>query len=323
MIFKAIPKNGSSWREPLPYEVEFAEDEQQVEVDIYDQISATVIGRLKLYANGATDVDIAPYIRSAMSSRSALPDGTSAISNSPAACIITLQANGATSPQRLYFREDISNLSSQLLSSMVERATIANGEVIRLTAYALNTITVTLLQPSSAGGAKNYSFHTEGIPSEITIPIDGVGEGENIVIRVRCDGGDSIIHNFKVVKRESTARRIAWINSRGGVECCTFPQSTKRHLTIKSEEVESELGWYRRVVESRLIRRLLLHGATLNEIDRVLSVFLSPTIYLCDGSETQQVRLMTNEVTFDEHGKLRKLEFDIEEAWRGGVLQCA
>jgi hypothetical protein len=94
-------------------------------------------------------------------------------------------------------------------------------------------------------------------------------------------------------------------------------------LTIKSQEIESELGWYRRVVESRLVRRLLLHGSTLSEIDRVLGIFLSPVIYLCEGNQTRHVRLLTDEVTFDDHGKVRKLEFDIEELWRGGALQCA
>lgn len=323
MIFKAIPKNGSSWREPLPYEVEFAEDEQQVEVDIYDQISATVIGRLRLSANGANVVDIAPYIRSAMANRVVLPEPTSTISQSPAACLITLRTEGTTSPQRLYFREDISSISSQLLSSVVENATIANGEVIRITAYAQSSITVTLLQPSSAGGTKNYSHRPVGIPCEITIPINGVGIGETIVVRVRCDGGESTTHTFSVVERNSSARRVAWINTKGGVECYTFPQSTQRNLTIKSQEIESELGWYRRVVESRLVRRLLLHGSTLSEIDRVLGIFLSPVIYLCEGNQTHQVRLLTDEVTFDDHGKVRKLEFDIEELWRGGALQCA
>lgn len=323
MNFKTIPKNGASWREPLIYKVELAENEQQVEVDIYDQITQRVIGRLRLYANGPTEVDIAPYIRSAVAGMGALPDSTSAITTSKDAFMIKLRANGETSQQRLYFREDISNRSSQLLSSKVEGATIANGEVVRLTVYAAEIITLTFLQPANAGGVKNYTFYTQGIPCEIAVPISNVGIGENLVVRVRCDGGESVVHNFKVVRREESACRLAWVNAYGGVECHTFPQSVQRHLTVKSEEVESELGWYRRVVESRLLRRLLLHGAMQSEIDRVLGIFLSPVVYLCDGDEAQQVRLLTDGVTFDEHGKLRRLEFDIEEVWKGGVPQCA
>lgn len=323
MNFKTIPKNGASWREPLRYEVVFAEDEQQVEVEIYDYASASVLGQLRLYAGGVTEVDIAPYIRSAMSSRCALPDSTVTIGHSADACVIALRAEGVTSPQRLFFREDISDRSSQVLSSVVEGATIANGEVARFTVYALDTIYLTLFQPATAGGTKNYSIRTGGIPCEITVPINNIKIGEKIVIRIRCDGGEYIVNNFKVVTRDSSACRLAWINSRGGVECCTFPQSIHRHLSVKSEEVESEQGWYRRVVESRLVKRVLLHGATLSEVDRALGIFLSPTLYLCDGDKVQLVRLLTDEVTFDEHGKLRKLEFDIEEVWRGGVLQCA
>lgn len=323
MNFKTIPKNGASWREPLLYEVELADDEQQVEVEIYDQITQRVIGSLRLYANGPTEVDIAPYIRSAVSSNGALPESTAAITTSTDAFMIKLRANGMTTQQRLYFREDISNRSSQLLSSRVEGATIANGEIVRLTVYANEIITLTFLQPANAGGVKNYTFYTQGIPCEIAVPISNVGIGENLVVRVRCDGGESVVHNFKVVQREESARRLAWINGYGGVECHTFPQSIQRHLMVKSEEVESELGWYRRVVEARLLRRMLLHGATQSEIDRTLGILLSPVIYLCDGDEAQQVRLLTDSITFDDHGKLRKLEFDIEEVWKGGVSQCA
>ena len=53
-------------------------------------------------------------------------------------------------------------------------------------------------------------------------------------------------------------------------------------------------------------------------MDRLLGLFLSPVIYRCVGAVVQQVRLLTDEVAFDEHGRLHKLEFDIEEEWKGG-----
>lgn len=323
MNFKTIPKNGASWRESLVYEVELSEGEAQVEIEIYDQITSSTMGRLRLFARGSVEVDISPYIRNMMSENGLAQNPQSVIQTSPDACRVVLRCGGVQTEPRLFFREDISSLESQLLSSLVEDATIANGEVIRLTAYAKEALSVTLIQPTSAGGINGYSFRSQGLPCEVTVPVKGAGVGMNIAVMIQCDSGRAVTHSFRVVKREPSARRLVWENSRGGVECCTFAQSLQRSLQVRSEEVECEAGWYRRVVESRLRSRLLLLGAKQQEINRVLGLLLSPRLYLCEGSDATPVRLITDTILYDEHGKLRKLELDIEEIWRGGDRICA
>ena len=319
MKFKTIPKNGASWRDSLLYEVDFTEGEEQVDIEIVDQISMQVIGVVRLYASGPTEVDIAPYIRSLMAKREGLMLPVSIITTSSDACKIILRVGNVTTEPRLFFREDISYLSSRILSTHIQESTIANGEVIRITVYATDIIALTLVRPVNAGGTRNYSYRTNGVPCEIIVPIIGVVEDDRVSVSIRCDGGTVSSQSFKVVDREESACRLVWINANGGVECCTFPRSLQRHLVVKTEDVERDEGWYRRVVKSRVVRRLFLHGAKRSEIDRVLGIFLSPVIYLCEGSLSTRVKLLTDGLTFDEHGKLRNLEFDIEQEWKGGV----
>lgn len=318
MNFKTIPKNGASWRERLLYELEFEEGEQLVDVEIYDQITQTVIAKLRLYGDSISELDIAPYIRTAMAKRDKIAVTNITIYPCSDACRITLITNGVSSVPRLYFREDISALSPKVLSGVAEQATIANGEVIRLTVYALESISMTLMQPVAAGGVKTLNYRTNGVPCEVVVPVSRVVDGERIAVSIRCDGGALVTHSFRVVSRDKSAYRLAWINESGGVECGSFAQSVKRSLEVKFEEVESQEGWYRRIVSSKLIRRLSICGVTQREMDRLLGLFLSPVIYRCVGTGAQQVRLLTDEVAFDEHGRLRKLEFDIEEEWKGG-----
>ena len=122
------------------------------------------------------------------------------------------------------------------------------------------------------------------------------------------------------MKRDSSAVRLAWVNPSGGMECYTFPQSVKRSVAVKSEDVEGECGWYRRVTGSCVVRRLRMIGATQDEVDWALEVLLSPKVYRCDGWESISVQLLTDTLTYDEHGRLHRLEFDINEEWRGGVI---
>lgn len=323
MNFKTIPKNGASWRKPLVYEVELTEDDGQVDIEIYDHISAQVIGGVRLYAQGVVEVDIAPYIRSMLPKNSSLQDTSEIINISQDACRVSLRVSDVETEPRLFFREDITDLESQILSSLVEEATIANGEVIRLTAYAKEFLTVTLIRPTVAGGIKGYSHRTNGLPCEVIVPVRDAGVGMSITVMIQCDSERAVSHSYRVVKRENTAYRVAWENSRGGMECCTFPQSIQLSSQVKTIEVEEEVGWHREVVGSRSVRRLLLLGAKQREINRVLGLLLSPRLYLCCKESSMPVRLITDTITYDEHGKLRKLAFDVEEEWGGGGQICA
>ena len=126
--------------------------------------------------------------------------------------------------------------------------------------------------------------------------------------------------SYRVVERDSSAVRLTWLNAKGGVESHTFPQSVKRSLVVKSEDIEGECGWYRRVTGSTLVRRVILLGATHSEVDAVLGILLSPKVIRCDDGGEMAVQLLTDTITYDDHGRVRRLEFDIKEEWKGGLL---
>lgn len=316
MIFKTIPQNGASWLKPLLYTLEFDQQEEQVEVVIYDQLSSTQLGRVILYNVTSVEIDIAPYIRS-FSLGSTLGKQSDVISRSEDACRVVLRAKGVESEPRLFFRSDISGGAPRVLSTIIDSGTVAVGEVIRFTLWAEQSISIVVTKPSE-GGIVAYSYNTNGVPCEVAMPINVANEGENIMLRVTCDGVYLGLYKFRVVVRDDSAVRLAWVNSNGGMECYTFPQSVKRSIAVKSEDIESECGWYRRITSSTVVRRLKMIGATQSEVDRVLEVLLSPKVYRCNGWESMAVQLLTDTLTYDDHGRLHRLEFDINEEWKGG-----
>ena len=318
MIFKTIPQNGASWLKPVFYILEFEQKEEQVEVEIYDQLSASTFGRIMLYNVTSAQIDISPYIRSQKLCQT-LETQKSIIGTSPDACNIVLRVNGEQSIARLLFRSKISGSIPRILSTVLESETVAAGETIRLTLFANRSISLTILQPSD-GGFNQLDFATHGLPCEVALPINVATPGETIVIRVTCDNQLLAICKYRVVERDESAVRLAWVNSKGGMECHTFPQSVRRSIVVKSEDLEGECGWYRRIVGSTIIRRLIMTGATHSEVDSMLDMLLSPKVFRCDSGENVAVQLLTDSITYDQHGKLQRLEFDIKEEWKGGGL---
>lgn len=318
MIFKTLPQNGASWLAPLLYNLEFDLLQERVEVEIYDKLSSAKLGRVILHNVTTAEIDIAPYIRSYRLNRP-LDKQTKIISRSADACRIVLRVKGEESESRLFFRSAICGISHKILSRITSNGTVAMGEVIRLTVMAEQSVNLVVIRPSE-GGIEPYSYLTDGIPCEVAIPINVAAEGEYIQVRITCDGEYLGLYRYRVVERDSSAVRLAWVNPSGGMECYTFPQSVKRSLAVKSEDVEGECGWYRRVTASCVVRRLRMIGATQDEVDWVLEVLLSPKVYRCDGWESISVQLLTDTLTYDEHGRLHRLEFDINEEWRGGVI---
>ena len=318
MIFKTIPQNGKSWQESLLYTLEFEQREGQVKVEIYDQLSSSQLGSIMLYNVTSAEIDIAPYIRSyKMSMPNAAQE--SIITPSPDACRVVLRVGDRESEPRLFFRSDVGALRPQILSATTDSGTIAVGEKIRLTILARGSINLTVMR-SSNGDFQHYEYITDGVPCEVVLPIDVAMVGESIVLRVVCDGEFVGSSGYRVVERDSSAVRLTWVNTKGGMECCTFPQSVKRSMVVKSEDVECECGWYRRVASSTVVRRVMMLGATQSEMDALLDILLSPKVWKCDGGVDMAVQLLTDTIHYDDHGRLRRLEFDIKEEWKGGVL---
>lgn len=318
MIFKTIPQNGASWQKPLLYNLEFEQRQEQVAVEIYDLLSSEQLGRIMLYNVSTAEIDIAPYVRSQKLSVS-LARQESVIAQSQDACRVVLRVNGVESEPRLLFRSEITTLSPGLISAITESGTIAVGETIRLTVLAHDSINLTVLQPSDSGFTK-YEVATDGVPYEVAVPINTANEGDNIVLRIVCDNTAIVMCRYRVVERDSSAVRLTWENSRGGIESYTFPLSVRRSLQVKSEDIESECGWYRRVVDSTEVRRVMMLGATQGELDAILDILLSPKVFKSVSSEEVAVQLLTDSVTYDNNGKLKRLEFDIKEEWKGGRL---
>lgn len=71
MNFVKLPENGASWAESLCYTIDTESSEpQDLVVEILDRYGGSVIGTKRLYSVTVAEIDIAPYVRSAVSERS-------------------------------------------------------------------------------------------------------------------------------------------------------------------------------------------------------------------------------------------------------------
>ena len=299
------------------YEVEFDQQMEQVAVEIYDQLSLKTFGVVMLYNVESATIDIAPYIRSAMAQIDILAQGSDVIQRSQDACRVLLIIDGERSDQRLFWRSDIRGVSQKFFSASVPNDTIAAGETIRFSVFATDTVEV-IVNRELASTTSRYGARTLGVPSDVALKIKDVVEGEKIMVSVKLNSQQTTVYTYRVVKRDSSAVRLAWVNSSGGLEAYTFAQSIRRRVVVKAEDIEAESGWYRRIASARVVRGVIMAGAMQSEVDRVLDMLLSPKVYRCDETESMAVQLLTDTILYDDHGRLRRLEFDIEEEWKGG-----
>jgi hypothetical protein len=55
-------------------------------------------------------------------------------------------------------------------------------------------------------------------------------------------------------------------------------------------------------------------------LEHVAELLLSPVVYKCSGVQSEQVDVVSREVTYDKNGELHNMTLEVREEWRGGGL---
>lgn len=321
MNFTNIPKNGASWNDELLYSfaTELA-DVADVELIVHNADTNTELGRLKLYGVSEATVDIAPIIRRAVSMTP--PEALALkIAESPSVCRVQVECERVLTPARTFFRAEFSASEPEMLSSLSTVDGIASGESIRLTlaAYKMVQVDVELWGGGELLHRDRRSITSANTPREVVIPIGELAsEVDNVVVGI-VNNTQSDRWVFPVVERLATSRRLIWYNSRGGVECYTFPlaQSIRRSAEVLSTIYAG--GRECRLKSAHSVVRLTSTLLSRAEQERLAEIIRSPYIFEeCDGS-IHPVELAERVVTYDDHGTAQRLSISIVEEWKGGA----
>lgn len=320
MIFTSIPKNGASWQKPLLYSFEFADGSYgDMEVEIYNCSTNALIGKRLIRSVQAATIDIAPYIRSVIPVELTEADEPKIV-RSPSAISVSISVNGTSSEQLIFYRGDVDLGTSHIISEMPKEEQLSLGETIRLSLYGQRTISVTY----TATGPTSQTSDTIGYltlkqPAELVIPTSQfAADTKLITVEVSCESRPIASYKIHIVDPTPAARRIAWYNENGGIECYTFRLS--RRLTYEASEPTSGNREVHRALNSRIVkRRLYASTESATELERLATAIYSPELYLCNKGFATPLCLLERKIKFDEHDKPNGLYLDIEEMWKGGA----
>lgn len=309
MQFVKIPNNGATWQEPICYTIDTeGVVEEEVIVEIVDDISGAVIGRKRLYGVSAVEIDIAPYLRSVID---ATPSATTVLSLSPSARRVSLRIGDVQSESRVFFRRPFDSSAQQLLSSYIQSAEVARGDIIRLTIFSPNEVSITVTDTTGRVMPMSTTLRSSGLPVETAIPTLPYS-GERVPLKIDIDGdGKRMVSIMRTVVEPSAhaGRLVVWYNTTGGIESYTFP------TTIR-QSIETKVIGNTQLKEITLREKLVSGYELLSELQRISGVIFSPEVFECNGTECTPLQLSSRRIDYDDHGAMRRVELNIESRWR-------
>lgn len=318
MKFISIPKNGSSWRERLPYSFTTeSQEKQDVTLEIVNSTTGVLLGTMRLYGVTEAEVDIAPYIRQHLSLAPLDTSRQVDLQVSPSAISVMVRVGGVASEARVFFRMGFDYSAVGVLSGAPQSQTILSGETIRLTIFSQLRVEATVTVTGGKGPTVRCEGLTYGMPMELIVPTRLLSGAERVSVMLRCDGKGVIAYTYNVAPRLSTAQRLVWYNAKGGIESYLFDHAMHLNYTVSREDDHATGA---KSVDGR-VRYRLCSGCELQaEMDRITQLMLSPVVYREVGGICREVAVESREVEFDSKGLLHTLKLDLSEAWKGGKL---
>ena len=322
MKFISIPKNGSAWSGDLVYVIDTESPEGlDLEVVINDVDHDVELGRCHLYNITATELNIAPYIRSTdnfVQLGSWIPSAFI----SPASRSIDVTVNGLNSDTRVFYRGPLDYDEDHTLSTISTTQTISLGEPIRLTAFGRDGLQIELEYYSSTKylGTTLIDEPSYGNPLEIIIPTTELPKETHRIQLLIRSAEERILQRvvYCVVERTPSARRLMWYNSLGGVECYTFPSCVRSRYRADCSNFVTLDGVTTEQISRRIYYLLTSAYEVEAEMNRLAEIVFSPRIYELRDNDIVEVELSSREVAFDKHGALRQMSIEICE--KGGVV---
>ena len=323
MKFTSIPESFMSFREPLLYAFDTQTEAHDVEVKIKNAKTDQVLGRKLLYGVVTGEVDIAPYLRQALSVE--LPDGVEECGwvELGQQIDVVVEVAGEASPQRQFIAAKVAPQQSwQLLTSQIGHRTMACDEFDIIGYFAQPEVAVEVVVESQGKGTERLAFDVpSGGQYAVVVTAKGMGEGvDELKVTIRVDGEEQAQFTYAIKPNLKGARRLAWLNEHLSTELYTFP--LRKGVLIKAVRRHMESVWGREAaaLESENELKLISAYEPKAQIEALGRILSSPKLWLVEGGKPQSVNLLTDRVMPTPCGEMGMIEVDIRAAEEGVKL---
>lgn len=322
MKFVTIPQNGASWSEKLLYTFDTESTEQSdMLFEIVDADSQATIGAVGLRGVISGSFDIAPYIRQRLVGELAQPSLLATMMRSRAAINVVVRCGEVESDARIFFRAAYDPKVIGLLSSGEGRRRMVRRGTIMLTAYAEQTIELTVACVyADKTSTSSIAINTKNRPVDIAYLLTAEHDAaKRIELHLASDNALRQSLTYIIEDRLTTTRQLMWYNMRGGYECGILHTSLR--MCDVAEVASTELGGVRYNTLGKAYRttRLLSAYEDSTEMERIAEMIFSPYIYVVNDRWLEPLDIADRRIEYDKHGALHQASFVISEEWKGGV----
>lgn len=323
MKFTSLPEAFSSFREPLIYAFDTQSSKaQEVEINIIDKSSGTTIGRKRLYGVTKGEIDIAPYLRSAVVPT--LPETIEAcgVVECPTQMKVVVQAGGVNSSTRTFIaaKVDLDNYYQPLTTQHLHR-TMARDEFDLISFFSYADIVVEVVVEFFGKGNESLTITPDaGGQRVVAVTAKGRPGVSSMRVTVMADGEAVTTIEYDIKENLKGARRVAWLNDHLAPELYTFP--LRKSVLIKAARKRMESIWGSEAGSAERENELKLISAyePQAQIEALTSILSTPRAWLVEGCKLQSVEITTDRVMPSSCGEMGIIEVDIRAAREGEVL---
>lgn len=320
MKFVSLPRNGSSWQEPLLYTLDTeSSTPQNLTVEILDMENKRVIATKRLYGVTTAEIDVAPYLRS-LCDLQIKPSSQCTIKRSYSSCRVALSVGAVMSEARLFAMNKIDHTCFALLSNVADESKIEYGETVIVSLYTPSSIKA-VLSAHTEGGSRQYqlSWNVAEHSVDVIIPTSFLAQNVlYITIDIYCSMTLVKTLKYNVVSPDERSHRLYWRNERGGVESYDFPHSLRLASGAVVDKFELQSGTRHELRSATTEYRLSSAIEPQAELERISGVIRSPYVYEIVDNVAYGVNLVNRTIEYGDHGRLSQVVVGIRREWGGG-----
>lgn len=318
-----MPEAFSSFREPLIYALDTQNSTpRDVKIEIIDKSSGRALGEKHLHGVTTAEVDIAPYLRSAVVPT--LPQSVEecGVVESPTQIKVVVVANGVSSSSRTFIaaKVNLDNYYQPLTTQHLHR-TMARDEFDLISFFSYSDIVVEVVVEFFGKGNESLTITPDaGGQRVVAVTARGRRGVSNMRATVMVDGVAETVYEYEIKENLRGARRVAWLNDWLAPELYTFPLRKSVLIEAARKRMESIWGSEAAAAERENELKLISAYEPQAQIEALASILSTPRAWLVEGSELQSVEITTDRVMPSSCGKMGVIEVDIRAAREGEVL---
>lgn len=305
MNIKSSPARYASAVEPLLFTLEGLDPDTVTTVEIVNADNGALLGTLRLRGLATRSIDVAPFLRRHFIITPTINSATYALSHYASIVnyyIRSGEVQSETLPTLLAAPNQAPLTPATLLSDQPLRRTLAPGENDDLRFISEDcTIECSILLYDTDGGITPHTLATEereqmmgavidfdSLQSRVSAPLN------RIEVTLATSGAEVAKLIYDVTERGVASHRVAWFNSRGGYDLHTFEGFAGRKVSFERQRIEGSPD------------PLVVRHTTLSldsgivpqaQIEALLSLIASPSVWLIDEGRLRKVDVATNEHT--------------------------